>query len=235
MSKLAQKRKISVSTVSRMIKKMVGKNQMFQQTPVECSNGSEASGEEPSSIEWPEDPWKSNPQFFHWGNFHHRFCLQKQNDQVVACGNDVSEPRRVSTANNPASIIMFGVVASNGENMPLVWFGRSYRLTSAVYKKVLETKVVPWVKKVTKKWDYVFQQDRVPAYTAKSVQNWLDTNMSFWPPQSPDVIIFDFSLMTHIEERVCKTRSSNTDELKTSVNRAWRMMQKLPASIRASY
>ena len=43
-----------------------------------------------------------------------------------------------------------GTVASNGVKMSLVWFEGGCRLTSAVYKGVLETKVLPWVKKITK-------------------------------------------------------------------------------------
>ena len=37
--------------------------------------------------------------------------------------------------------MMLGVVASNGEKMLPVWIERGYRLTSAVYKEVLEIKV----------------------------------------------------------------------------------------------
>ena len=42
------------------------------------------------------------------------------NDRVVTYGNDVSEHCRVSATKHPASIMMFGVVASNGEKMPPV-------------------------------------------------------------------------------------------------------------------
>ena len=36
----------------------------------------------------------------------------------------------------------------------------------------------------------------------------------------------DFSVWTHVEKKACKTRHSNTDELKASVNRAWRSIRK---------
>ena len=65
--------------------------------------------------------------------------------------------------------------------MPPVWFERGYRLTSAIYKEALEMKVLPWVKKITKKSDYVFQQDGAPAHTAKTVQDWLGAYRNFGP------------------------------------------------------
>ena len=35
--------------------------------------------------------------------------------------------------------------------------------------QILKTKVLPWIKKITKKSDYVFQQVRAPTYTANTV------------------------------------------------------------------
>ena len=95
----------------------------------------------------------------------------------------------------------------------------------------METKVFPWFKKITKKADYVFQQDGAPAHTTKIAHNWLETNMSFWPkefwpPQSPYLNPLDFSVWAHIEARACKTRHSNTNELKAFVNQAWVSMKK---------
>ena len=60
---------------------------------------------------------------------------------------------------------------------------------------------------------------------SKDLQDWLDASVSFWTkdfrlPQLLDLNSLDFSLRTHIDEKSCKTRHSNTDELKTSVNRA---------------
>ena len=75
--------------------------------------------------------------------------------------------------------MMIGVVATNKEKVPSVWLERVYRLTSTVYKKDLKTKIPPWIKKITKKYDYAFQKDRAPAHTAKTVQNCLGANISY--------------------------------------------------------
>ena len=47
--------------------------------------------------------------------------------------------------------MMVGVVASNGEKMPPVWFPTGQRLTAADYKEILEFKVLPWVQKILKR------------------------------------------------------------------------------------
>ena len=77
--------------------------------------------------------------------------------RIVMFGNDVSEHQRVSTIIHPVSIMMLGVVPLNGEMMPPVSFELSYRVTSAVYKEVLEMKILPWINKSTKNSDYVMQ------------------------------------------------------------------------------
>ena len=46
--------------------------------------------------------------------------------------------------------MMLGVVASNGENVPPLWFPRDYRLTAAAYKGVLVTKILPRVRNITR-------------------------------------------------------------------------------------
>ena len=114
--------------------------------------------------------------------------------------NGVCEHRRVSTTKDTASIMMLGVVASNGRKILPVWFELGCRLTSAVYKEVLETQALPLSKKFSKKLDYVFQQDGAPIHTAKTVHNWLDANMSFYPKnfwllQSPALNPLDFRLV----------------------------------------
>ena len=88
---------------------------------------------------------------------------------MVSFGKDISELRNVSTTKHPASVMMLGVVASNREKMPTVWFPRGYRLTSAAYKDVLVTKILPWMRKITRNANYVFQQDGAHVHTANFV------------------------------------------------------------------
>ena len=57
---------------------------------------------------------------------------------------------------------MLSVVASNGEKMLPVWYELSYRITSAVCEEILKMKVLSWVSNMTKKLNYVFQQNGAP-------------------------------------------------------------------------
>ena len=71
-------------------------------------------------------------------------------------------------------------------------------------KEVLEIKVLPWDKKITKKSGYPFQQNGARAHLAKTAK------MSLWHSISAGRIL------SH----------SNTDELKVYVNREWRSKRK---------
>ena len=107
--------------------------------------------------------------------------INKQNDRVVSFGQDISSHLHSSTTKHPASLMMLGVIASTGDKMPPVWFKTGYRLKGEDYKEILKTKVLFWIKKITKKrnYRYVFQQDGALAHTSKIVQSWMSSNMNF--------------------------------------------------------
>ncbi|QQP37520.1 Putative transposable element [Caligus rogercresseyi] len=122
---------------------------------------------------------------------------------------------------HPASIMMLGVVGSDGKAMPPVFFQEGYRLTSEDYIKVLKKEYA--CKRVC------FQLDGAPAHTAKNTQKWLKENVEFWPkdfwPSSPpDLNPLDFSIWAHIERQACKKRHNSTKALKPSITKAWAKM-----------
>ena len=232
MTEVAKRKKISVATVSRAVKNQGGKSLRLLEGPLLTARMREQRRDRCQRL---LSDLKSNGKrvliFSDEKTFTVDPVVNKQNDRVVTFGNDVSEVRRVSKTKHPASVMMLGVVASNGEKMPPVWFKTGYRLTAADYREVLATKVLPWVRDITNGADYVFQQDGAPAHTAKVVQQWLGQNMKFWPkdfwpPQSPDLNPLDYSVWAQIEHKACATRHSNVDALKTSVDRAWSSMRK---------
>ena len=79
----------------------------------------------------------------------------------------------MSTTKHPASVMILGVVASNVVKIPPVWFSRGYRPTVVAYKDVFVTKILPWVRKIARNANYVFQQHGAPTHTANIVQEWL--------------------------------------------------------------
>ena len=57
--------------------------------------------------------------------------------------------------------------------------------------------------------NYYFQQDGAPPHRKKEVQEWLKGNFgsrfldaSIWPPRSPDLNLFDFSLWRTLKSKV---------------------------------
>ena len=69
---------------------------------------------------------------------------------------NVSEVHNVYTTIYLASVMMLGVVSSNGEKMSSVWFHTGYQLTAHNYKYILKTNMFLWIKRVFKKADYIF-------------------------------------------------------------------------------
>ena len=138
MTRLIQKKKFSVSTVSRMVKKMEQKSVIRSRKLMLSAANVQKSREKSTSL--------LNDLKIHWNQililsdektFPVAPVFNKLNNRGVTFGNDVSEHRRLPTTKYTASIMMLGVVASNWEKIPPVWFQRGYRLTSAVYNKVL--------------------------------------------------------------------------------------------------
>lgn len=109
-----------------------------------------------------------------------------------ASGGDEDASRNKTKTKHLASIMMLGIVASNGVKMPPVFWPEGYRLNAADYIEILKTKVIPWIKREFMDRSVVFQQDVAPALTSKAVQNYLASAApfwpkNFWPPSSPDL------------------------------------------------
>ena len=69
--------------------------------------------------------------------------INKQNDRVICFEKSKYSIQNVTMTKYPAPVMMLGVVASNGEKMPSIWFPVGYRLTGDDYLEILETKVKP--------------------------------------------------------------------------------------------
>ncbi|QQP54134.1 Putative transposable element, partial [Caligus rogercresseyi] len=116
--------------------------------------------------------------------------FNRKNDRYISHNGHVGSEKYVSMTKHPASIMMLGVVGSDGKAMPPVFFQEGYMLTSEDYIKVLKTQVVPWIRKEYACKRVCFQQDGALAHTAKNRQKWLKENVEFWPenfwsPSSP--------------------------------------------------
>ena len=86
------------------------------------------------------------------------------------------------TIKHPASVMVFGLVSSDGKKMPPVFSPSVGRINTEINLEILRNKVKPWIPANYPDGYYVFQQDGAPAHTSKRAQEWLDANLkTFWP------------------------------------------------------
>ena len=98
---------------------------------------------------------------------------------------------RVTKTKFPATVVVFGVVSSEGHIMPPHIFEVGLKVNTKVYLYVLESVVIPWCNQVAGGRPWVWQQDSALAYKSKETQAWLQKEcydfvpFSHWPPSPP--------------------------------------------------
>ena len=73
----------------------------------------------------------------------------------------------------PATVMVFGVVSSEGHIMPPHIFEVGLKVNTKVYLDVLKNVVIPWCNQVAGGRPWVWQQDSAPAHKSKESQAWL--------------------------------------------------------------
>ena len=104
-----------------------------------------------------------------------------------------------------ATVMVFGVVSSEGHIMPPHIFEVGLKVNTKVYLDVLKSVVIPWCNQVAGGRPWVWQQDLAPAHKSKETQAWLQKEcynfvpFSHWPPFSPDLNSLDHFVWSYIE------------------------------------
>ena len=80
---------------------------------------------------------------------------------------------RVMKTKFPATVMVLGVVSSEGHTMPPHIFEVGLKVYTKVYLGVLKSVVIPWVNQVTGGRPWVWQQDSALAHTSKETEAWL--------------------------------------------------------------
>ena len=80
---------------------------------------------------------------------------------------------RVMKTKFPATVMVFGVVSSEGHIMPPHIFEVGLKVNTKVYLDVLKSVVIPWCNQVAGGRPWVWQQDSAPAHKSKENQAWL--------------------------------------------------------------
>ena len=89
---------------------------------------------------------------------------------IATNNRDVS---RVMKTMFPATVMVFGVVSSEGHIMPPHIFEVGLKVNTKVYLDVLKSVVIPWCNQVAGGRSWVWQKDSAPAHKSKETQAWL--------------------------------------------------------------
>ncbi|UYV66605.1 hypothetical protein LAZ67_4002285 [Cordylochernes scorpioides] len=154
-----------------------------------------------------------------------------RNDRWIC--KDPSEIPVVMHTKFPASVMVLGVISSEGDVMPPHFFEKGLRMNADTYINVLETVVKPWMDMVAAGRKYVFQQDSAPAHKAKKTQSWLTLNVpshwgpDIWPPNSPDCNPLDYYVWGVVERDVNKAPHTTIQSVKKAVHTVMTQMDKV--------
>ena len=104
--------------------------------------------------------------------------------QIWIATNNKDVPRVMKTK-FPATVMVFGVVSSEGHIMPPHIFEVGLKVNTKVYLDVPKSVVIPWCNHVAGGRPWVWQQDSAPAHKSKESQSWLQKEC------------YDFVLFSH--------------------------------------
>ena len=123
-------------------------------------------------------------------NFQQDQVVNRRNDRWLCA--DITEVPVVMRTKYPQTLMVLGVVTSEGEVMPPHIFERGSRLNAEGYIHVLSTVVKPWIETIANGRPYVFQQDGAPPPTPPRLlkSGWTRTwdrtgGRTFGPPPPP--------------------------------------------------
>ena len=141
-----------------------------------------------------------------------------------------TKPPPIVRTKHSQHVMVLGIVASDGKKCPPYYFPQGLKITAKVYIEVLETHVIPWLKKTYPQGNYVFQQDSAPPHKAKITQKFMDDNFAeywpwaLWPPASPDCNPLDYAVWGLLSTKVQATPHPNIKALKATISKEWKKM-----------
>ena len=134
---------------------------------------------------------------------------------------------RVMKTKFPATVMVFGVVSSEGHIMPSHIFEVGLKVNTKVYLDVLKSVVIPWYNQVAGERPWVWQQDSAPAHKSKKSQAWLQkewydfVHFSHWPPSSPDLNPLDYFVWSYVENITNMTSHNTKASLIATIHRVF--------------
>jgi hypothetical protein len=147
----------------------------------------------------------------------------RRNARVIA--ENPSQVPVVMHSKNPASVMVFGAVASDGRVMPPHFIEAGLKINTTEYLKILTEVLMPWIRKHYDPKKVMFVQDSAPAHGSKAVQEFLKAELpnfvpkEVWPSSSPDLNPCDFWLWGAVEVKSNAAPHNTIASLKRSIKR----------------
>ena len=146
--------------------------------------------------------------------------------QIGIATNNRDVPRVMKTKFTD-TVMVFGVVSSEGHIMPPHIFEDGLKVNTKVYLDVLKSVVIPWCNQVTGGRPWVWQQDAVPAHTSQETQAWLQKEcydfltFSHWPSSSLHLNPLDYFVWLYVENITNMTSHNTKASLIAAIRRVF--------------
>ena len=143
---------------------------------------------------------------------------------IAAHNRDVP---RVMKTKFPATVMVFGVVSSEGHIIPPHIFEVGLKVNTKVYLDLLKSVMILWCNQVAGGRAWVWQQDSVPVHKFKETQAWLQKEcydfvpFSHWPPSSPDLNPLDYFIWSYVENITNMTSHNTKASLIAAIRRVF--------------
>ena len=137
---------------------------------------------------------------------------------------------RVMKTNFPTTVMVFGVVSSEGHIMPPHIFEVTLKVNTKLYLDVLKSMVILWCNQVAGGRPWVWQQDSTPAHNSKETQALLQKEcydfvpFSHWPPSFPDLNPLDYFVWSYVENMTNMTSHNTKASLIAAIRRVFAVL-----------
>ena len=144
--------------------------------------------------------------------------------QIWIATNNRDVPRVMKTK-FLATVMVFGVVSSEGHIMPPHIFKVGLKVNTKVYLDVLKSVVIPWCNQVASGRPWVWQKDSASAHKSKETQAWLQKEcynfepFSHKPLSSPNLNPLDYFIWSYVENITNKTSHNTKASLIAAIRR----------------
>ena len=145
--------------------------------------------------------------------------------QIWIATNNRDVPRVMKTK-FPATVMVFGVVSSEGLIMLPHIFEIGLKVNTKVFLEVLKSVVIPWCNQVAGGKPWLWQQDSAPAHKSKKTQAWLQKEcydfvpFSHWPPP-PYLNPLDYFVWSYVGNITNMTSHNTKASLITGIRRVF--------------